>query len=169
MAPRYHLTEPFPSVPNRVHTGRGGAGNVTQTRSKAPSSSSPIPSNLSAYPPPRGMSVASGTTSTSRQSNQRQFTSGRGGMGNAHPMSERTIFSFDEELERARGAEQTIAPVYHIGRGGQGNLVVGDRSSWASDGDSARSGSISSAGGNSLSGSSIRAKLGKVKSNLSRK
>ena len=40
---------------------------------------------------------------------------------------ERRLFSFDEELERQqrRGATSSAhcAPVYHIGRGGQGNLI----------------------------------------------
>lgn len=35
--------------------------------------------------------------------------------------SDRRIFSFDEEL--AKQGKETAAPVYHIGRGGQGNAV----------------------------------------------
>ena len=48
--------------------------------------------------------------------------SGRGGAGNAFPASERAIFSFDEELERQLRWE-SVAPVYHVGRGGAGNLI----------------------------------------------
>lgn len=40
---------------------------------------------------------------------------------NTGARSERRIFSFDEELERERRREGV--PVYHIGRGGVGNLV----------------------------------------------
>ena len=40
-----------------------------------------------------------------------------------HQASERAIFSFDEELERLRRGDEGVAPVYHIGRGGAGNLI----------------------------------------------
>jgi len=33
------------------------------------------------------------------------------------------MFSFDEELERQRKLMEHQAPIYHIGRGGAGNLV----------------------------------------------
>ena len=33
------------------------------------------------------------------------------------------MFSFDEELDRQRKMMEHQAPVYHIGRGGAGNLV----------------------------------------------
>ena len=56
-----------------------------------------------------------------------------------HPgTDERPMFSFDEELERERlKGEQ--APVYHVGRGGQGNAVNDRRDSSASEGSSSRS------------------------------
>jgi len=57
--------------------------------------------------------------------------------------SERRIFSFDEEL--AKQGKATAAPIYHIGRGGQGNTVIVERrasdasaSSKASPGESKR-------------------------------
>jgi len=50
---------------------------------------------------------------------------GRGGAGNAFPVSERAIFSFDEELERQLRWEKDVAPVYHVGRGGAGNVGHG--------------------------------------------
>jgi len=62
----------------------------------------------------------------------RYYTSGRGGVGNYHrltaplPASERTIFSFDEELERDRLFHEHHAPVYSVGRGGAGNIVPAD-------------------------------------------
>lgn len=46
-----------------------------------------------------------------------------------HPASERAIFSFDEELERQLRRENAIAPVYHVGRGGAGNMVYGQSGS----------------------------------------
>ena len=54
-------------------------------------------------------------------------TTGRGGLGNVHAYSEgseRAIFSFDEELERQLRREREVAPVYHVGRGGAGNLSM---------------------------------------------
>jgi len=50
---------------------------------------------------------------------------GRGGAGNVFPSSERAIFSFDEELERQLRWERDVAPVYHVGRGGAGNVGHG--------------------------------------------
>lgn len=41
------------------------------------------------------------------------------------------MFSFDEELEHQMKQARNVAPVYHVGRGGAGNL---HRSSGASDG-----------------------------------
>ena len=52
------------------------------------------------------------------------------------------IFSFDEELEKLSKAQETIAPVYHIGRGGAGNYYGGgrgSRDSWNSSDDSSSS------------------------------
>ena len=37
---------------------------------------------------------------------------------------DRRLFSFDEELEQQVKRSEACAPVYHIGRGGQGNLVA---------------------------------------------
>ena len=51
------------------------------------------------------------------------------------------MFSFDEELERVRRGSEGMAPVYHIGRGGVGNLSD-ERISAATK----RAGSISSGG-----------------------
>lgn len=51
------------------------------------------------------------------------FTTGRGGAGNVHREKERAMFSFDEELAQQERLREHAAPVYHIGRGGAGNLV----------------------------------------------
>lgn len=36
--------------------------------------------------------------------------------------SERAIFSFDEELEQQLRRDARAAPIYHVGRGGAGNV-----------------------------------------------
>lgn len=126
----FHLTEPHPSVPRTsyIHSGRGGAGNfkhIDPSTVTSPSSASG-PASLTPLP---------GADTTTRA-----FTSGRGGAGNVHRASERAIFSFDEELERQRIVDAKVAPVYHIGRGGAGNLIDDRRPSM----DSHRQGSASS-------------------------
>jgi hypothetical protein len=122
----YSIVEPHPN-PSSTHymsTGRGGAGNAVRTSPSqltrgadatgpaaaaaairaSLSSSKP---NSSTYPP---------STKSSSSSNYGML--GRGGAGNAFPVSERAIFSFDEELERQLRWERDVAPVYHVGRGG---------------------------------------------------
>lgn len=108
-----------------MHVGRGGAGNTF----KAPKTTSPA----SARGPASLFGSEIPLTGT-------KFSSGRGGAGNIHPNSERAIFSFDEELQRqsTRDKKLEAGAVYHVGRGGAGNLV-------SSRPDSARKDSNSSA------------------------
>lgn len=40
-----------------------------------------------------------------------------------HREKERAMFSFDEELAQQERLRENAAPVYHIGRGGAGNLI----------------------------------------------
>jgi len=57
--------------------------------------------------------------------------------------TERTIFSFDEELTRERVREEEAAPVYHVGRGGAGNFakrMAGDDDASRYSNESVRSG-----------------------------
>lgn len=73
------------------------------------------------------------------------------------------MFSFDEELERQRKITAHQAPVYHVGRGGAGNLVdeMGEK----------RRQSRSSAGSTSSSDSvrqSMEGAWNKVRGSLSR-
>lgn len=107
--PKYRVVEPHPSATKQIHTGRGGAGNVI---SSATASARPTedPTTLTRHDtrPPKA------------------FISGRGGAGNVHDISERAIFSFDEELERQMRREKEVAPVFHIGRGGAGNTIDSD-------------------------------------------
>jgi hypothetical protein len=107
----YSIVEPHPSIPSSHYfsTGRGGAGNAT----KAPSS---VTRGNDASGPAARVWLPSPATQP------KTFTAGRGGAGNVHPSSERAIFSFDEELERQLGQERHAAPVYHVGRGGAGNV-----------------------------------------------
>lgn len=112
----YRVIEPHPSVPHTgraaVYTGRGGSGNVISLKNTKTTDS------RTATGPASLTRLDSRTPST--------FTSGRGGAGNVHCSSERAIFSFDEELERDL---RRAAPVYHVGRGGAGNMMYRDDSS----------------------------------------
>ncbi|PYH90198.1 hypothetical protein BO71DRAFT_422473 [Aspergillus ellipticus CBS 707.79] len=112
----YCVIEPHPSIPHTsrpaLHTARGGAGNVINLKGTKTTDSR----------------TASGPASLTRLDSNvpTTFTSGRGGAGNVHSSSERAIFSFDEELERGL---RRAAPVYHVGRGGAGNMIYSDDSS----------------------------------------
>ncbi|KAL3464078.1 hypothetical protein BJX64DRAFT_255542 [Aspergillus heterothallicus] len=106
----YRVIEPHPSVPHTsrpaLHTARGGAGNIISLKNTKTTDSR----------------TATGPASLTRLDSRTPttFTSGRGGAGNVHSSSERAIFSFDEELEREM---RRAAPVYHVGRGGAGNMI----------------------------------------------
>jgi hypothetical protein len=107
----FHITEPHPSVGGSyIYSGRGGAGNVTRVKANdlthGATASGPA-SCTKLIPPP----------STS------YFASGRGGAGNMHSAKERAMFCFDEELQQQERLRSQQAPVYHVGRGGAGNLV----------------------------------------------
>jgi hypothetical protein len=109
--PSFHITEPHPSVGGSyIYSGRGGAGNVTRVKAtdltNGQTASGPA-SRVKLTPPP--------TTC--------YFASGRGGAGNMHREKERAMFSFDEELQQQERLRSQQAPVYHVGRGGAGNLV----------------------------------------------
>ena len=109
MSSSYRITEPHPSVTaSAIYYGRGGAGNIARVQqvTSGPDASGPA-SCVKLTPPP---------------SNSR-FLSGRGGAGNVHREKERAMFSFDEELAQQERLREHAAPVYHIGRGGAGNLV----------------------------------------------
>lgn len=109
---QYRITEPHPSVPSSTyfHSGRGGAGNVTHVNPQSVTSG------------PNATGPASQTKIRPAPANA-FFAAGRGGAGNIHREKERAMFSFDEELERQRKLMEHQAPVYHIGRGGAGNLI----------------------------------------------
>ncbi|KAK5957741.1 hypothetical protein OHC33_000930 [Knufia fluminis] len=111
MSSRYTIVEPHPSVTPRqqyIATGRGGAGNAI----KAPTAVT------------RG-SDASGPAARASDASlhvpRRSFISGRGGVGN-HVHEAPRMFSFDEELQQQMHQAKHVAPVYHVGRGGAGNL-----------------------------------------------
>ncbi|PYI12274.1 hypothetical protein BO78DRAFT_787 [Aspergillus sclerotiicarbonarius CBS 121057] len=112
----YCVVEPHPSIPHTsrpaLHTARGGAGNVINLKGTKTTDSR----------------TATGPASLTRLDSNvpTTFKSGRGGAGNVHSSTERAIFSFDEELERDI---RRAAPVYHVGRGGAGNMVFSDDSS----------------------------------------
>lgn len=111
MSSRYTVVEPHPSVTlgqQYLSTGRGGAGNAV----KAPST---VTRGSDASGP------ASRASAASLHVPRRSFISGRGGAGN-HTHEIPRMFSFDEELQREMQAAKHVAPVYHVGRGGAGNL-----------------------------------------------
>ncbi|KAJ5898922.1 hypothetical protein N7495_003666 [Penicillium taxi] len=140
MPSNYRVVEPHPSVPtsNRpaVFTGIGGAGNIISLKSMKVTDSR----------------SATGPASLTRLDSRvpAAFTSGRGGIGNAHTSSERAIFSFDEELQRDL---RRAGPVYHVGRGGAGNMVHSSRNDSSSIYGLSRKHSSSSTASNSSTNS----------------
>ena len=155
---KYHLTEPHASIPKSLflHSGRGGAGNVTFVDSKS----------LTAGPDTIGPASAAKLNS---QPPKNPYAAGRGGAGNFYRdrERERAIFSFDEELERQRKLTENQAPVYHIGRGGAGNLI--DENAEQNLGRSSRTFSTSSA--SSSDGSvrrSVEGTLNKLRTSFGR-
>jgi hypothetical protein len=121
-----------------MHSGRGGAGNTF----KAPKTTDAT----TAYGP------ASLFVSTLPQTSTK-FAAGRGGAGNIRDASNRSAFSFDEELERQATRESkssTSGAAYHVGRGGAGNWnstrspsSSGSRKDSSSSSGSTRSGFLS--------------------------
>ncbi|EGD94829.1 hypothetical protein GTR04_5431 [Trichophyton interdigitale] len=111
--PAYRMLDlnPLSAQENTMYSGRGGAGNFHPLKNSAISPSS---------------SISSTRTLSSRLGfNARQLLpGGRGGLGNFHSSSEYAIFSFDEELEQQLKREKDVAPVFHIGRGGAGNMAA---------------------------------------------
>jgi hypothetical protein len=144
----YSLVQPHPHTTSpHIHTARGGAGNII----KNPASSKNFTTSTSiprAFPEHKQPST---------------FKSGRGGVGNVHHSSERAIFSFDEELERQMRQQQAMAPVYHVGRGGAGNMVYADTSATRQrDSETASARSTSSAeSGTDIAGKAVRRSLEK--------
>lgn len=122
----YSIHEPAPTHLHHLSFGRGGIGNRTR----------PLPPST----------IKDTTFRPQQPQSTHNYSTGRGGVGNiSHAPSDRRIFSFDEEL--AKQGKVSAAPVYHIGRGGQGNMVqeveMGRRES---DARSSSSGSGSSKG-----------------------
>lgn len=108
--PSYQITEPHPHVGAYTYSGRGGAGNVFKVGKTSDASTA------------RGPASIFGTLPQSSS----KFSSGRGGAGNIHNSSERTVFSFDDELERQASREtraKEMGTVYSVGRGGAGNYA----------------------------------------------
>jgi len=94
--------EPAPHT-THYHTGIGGAGNYRKL----------TPAEI-ASPKAKSHDI---------KPQARPFYGGRGGVGNAHAASERTMFSFDEELQREKLRRESVAPMYAVGRGGAGNII----------------------------------------------
>ena len=112
----FTITEPHPTVQANAytHAGRGGAGNTF----RAPSSVTPaagVPTTLT-----KTASRASSASAASSASSSR-FYSGRGGAGNACPVSERRSISLDDEFAYAAAVARASSSG-HVGRGGAGNF-----------------------------------------------
>ena len=110
--PHYQVTEPHPTTTKYIHAGRGGQGNTFKAPKTTDGATARGPASL-----------FGGVIPTSTH----KFSSGRGGAGNIHEPSERAIFSFDEELERQTSRmtqEKKEGAVWHVGRGGAGNLAA---------------------------------------------
>ncbi|KAL1792854.1 hypothetical protein ACET3X_009361 [Alternaria dauci] len=105
----FHINEPHPSAGAYMYSGRGGAGNAMRIKATeiTPGPTASGPASRTKLPPPPSNAF---------------YATGRGGAGNMKK-SERAIFSFDEELQQQERLRTQQAPVYHIGRGGAGNLV----------------------------------------------
>lgn len=135
MTSRYSVNEPHPTASTYIHSGRGGAGNAFKAPKLTSGSSAHGPASL----------FEGGLPQTSSK-----FSSGRGGAGNIHKSSDKAVFSFDEELDRQTTRQRKLEEggVYHVGRGGAGNMFTGrspstsssGRKSSASSSDSVRSG-----------------------------
>ena len=134
MSSTYSVTEPHPNVSRYTHSGRGGAGNTFKAGQISSGATARGPASLFGGIIPQTSS---------------RFSSGRGGAGNIKPVSEKAIFSFDEELERQSSREKKLAEgaIYHVGRGGAGNWASispsSSRKDSSSSDESTRSGFFS--------------------------
>jgi hypothetical protein len=127
MPSHYSITEPHPTATTYLHSGRGGAGNTFRA-----------PKNSTDGSTARGPASA---LKTGLPASSSKYSAGRGGAGNIHAVSERPVFSFDDELERQNTRERKMrdGSVWHVGRGGAGNFT-------SSQTKSARKDSTSSTG-----------------------
>ncbi|CAK7204528.1 hypothetical protein SEUCBS139899_007286 [Sporothrix eucalyptigena] len=121
----YTVTEPHPTVQANAytHSGRGGLGNTF----RAPTSVTPaagIPTPLA--------KVSSVSSSSSAPHSSTRFYAGRGGAGNAYPVSERRGVSLDDEYVYASTVAKSASRGY-VGRGGAGNFYSSSSSSSSSN------------------------------------
>jgi hypothetical protein len=109
----YQITEPHPTTLTNhyIHTGRGGAGNTIRV---APSTSTAGSSKLS--------TLSKTPSNTSSIRNSTKASTGRGGAGNIYPHSALSHFSLSDEMD-AQAARESGREVWHVGRGGAGNLA----------------------------------------------
>lgn len=149
---RLSVTEPHPSAPKAgyISAGIGGAGNFKRYK----------PEEVSKGPDATGPASRVPLSKPTK----RVVLSGRGGAGNFHSSRhEESIFQFDEEMVRKRDVS---APVYHVGRGGSGNIFASQKKP-----SSSRKSSTDSSGSESdrLSLSALRQNSGGVLSLFGRR
>lgn len=108
----FTVTEPHPTVPVNAYTyaGRGGLGNTFRAPVTTPSAG--VPTALTKISSASSASPSTGTV---------RYYSGRGGAGNARPVSQRRELSLDEEYAYA-SAVANATTSGHVGRGGAGNV-----------------------------------------------
>ncbi|EFX03675.1 hypothetical protein CMQ_603 [Grosmannia clavigera kw1407] len=108
----FTVTEPHPTVPANAYTysGRGGLGNTFRAPATTPAEG--VPTTLTRIGSASSSSPATGTV---------RYYAGRGGAGNAHPVSQRRELSLDDEYVYAT-AVAGAATSGHVGRGGAGNV-----------------------------------------------
>jgi len=108
---RLQVTEPHPNASKAgyISCGVGGAGNYRRYKPEEVTKGSDATGPASRVP-------------LSKPNPKRVVLGGRGGAGNAvSSRHEESIFQFDEEMVNKRDVS---APVYRIGRGGQGNTFA---------------------------------------------
>ncbi|KAI9735852.1 MAG: hypothetical protein M1834_001317 [Cirrosporium novae-zelandiae] len=111
-----------------VHTGRGGAGNYTRVSLASTPRANGPPNTLTRINS-NTPSISSISTAASYASSTNTFSSGRGGAGNIHPLSEYPTISESEEKERAElvSKRREARNIWFIGRGGAGNEVIQEK------------------------------------------
>lgn len=120
MPSQYSITEPHPTANKFVHSGRGGAGNTFRAPKTSDGRNAHGPASL----------FEAGLPASSSK-----YSAGRGGAGNIHHITERPVFSFDDELDRQNTREKKMknGGVWHVGRGGAGNWTTASKESARKD------------------------------------
>ncbi|KAK5120738.1 hypothetical protein LTR85_006096 [Meristemomyces frigidus] len=158
MSRNYSVTEPHPSVVKGAYigSGRGGAGNYSHY------SDVTLTAGANATGPAARIELTRPTQA------QRTVFTGRGGAGNKFKPSrvnspEPEVFQFDEDMMKRR---ESLAPMYHIGRGGAANFVDESKPKTSRTLSTGSAGSVNS---DRSTGSSVRRSVEGVFGKLARR